>query len=213
VLDNYSELFDGKTGEPRKAIPIMTHASRNLFRCQVFTTTLTGFSDVLVEWLEMLLEIEKRNPKSVFQFPGGGTKAVVEAANDKEGGGNPLEMGGANDDASSTSTLVEGKGSESRSAKDTKIRKSYGQSSPYCIKVRHLTIQRKTRTLVTPQTFSRSSGDYFMVSGKALLLQRGYLHSSTPWYQSLYGFRQSRRPLHSSRMRTGTSFPIHMVIY
>ncbi|RYE75074.1 MAG: hypothetical protein EOP19_26650, partial [Hyphomicrobiales bacterium] len=109
ILDNYAELFDERTGEPKKSIPAMTHASRNLFRCQVFTTTLSGFSDVLVEWLEMLLELEKRNPKSKFQFPGGGTKAVVEAVNDKEGGSNPMEMGGENDDNSSTSTLVEGK--------------------------------------------------------------------------------------------------------
>jgi hypothetical protein len=74
LLDNYAELFDERTGEPKKSIPVLTHASRNLFRCQVFTTTLSGFSDVLVEWLEMLLELEKRNPKSKLQFPGGGLK-------------------------------------------------------------------------------------------------------------------------------------------
>jgi hypothetical protein len=126
VLDNFSELFDDKTGEPKKEIPAMTHASRNLFRCQVFTTTLSGFSDVLVEWLEMLLEIERKNPQSALQFPGGTstTKAVMEAANDKEGGGNPMEMGGENgDDASSTSTLVDGK-----PEKGQKVKKSYGES-------------------------------------------------------------------------------------
>jgi hypothetical protein len=122
LLDNYAELFDERTGEPKKSIPVLTHASRNLFRCQVFTTTLSGFSDVLVEWLEMLLELEKRNPKSKFQFPGGGTKAVVDAANDKEGGGNPMEMGGDNDDASSTSTLVEGNHKD----KEKKVRRAYG---------------------------------------------------------------------------------------
>ena len=124
LLDNYAELFDERTGEPKKSIPVLTHASRNLFRCQVFTTTLSGFSDVLVEWLEMLLELEKRNPKSKLQFPGGGTKAVVEAANDKEGGGNPMEMGGENDDASSTTTLVEGRGEKAKT-----VRRSYGMST------------------------------------------------------------------------------------
>jgi hypothetical protein len=129
VLANFSELFDPKTGEPRKDITAMTHASRNLFRCQVFTTTLSGFSDVLVEWLEMLLDIERNNPKSAFQFPGGTgtTKAVMEAANDKEGGGNPMEMGGDNqaDDASLTSTLVDGK-SDKEGKK--RVRRSYGKS-------------------------------------------------------------------------------------
>jgi len=124
LLDNYAELFDERTGEPKKSIPVLTHASRNLFRCQVFTTTLAGFSDVLVEWLEMLLELEKRNPKSILQFPGGGTKAVVEAANDREGGGNPMEMGVNNDDASSTSTLVEGK------HKEKKVKRAYGKFTP-----------------------------------------------------------------------------------
>ena len=127
LLDNFAELFDAKTGEPKKSVPALTHASRNLFRCQVFTTTLSGFSDVLVEWLEMLLELERRNPKSAFQFPGGGTKAVVQAANDKEGGNNPMEMGGeANDDADSTTTLVEGGGIGGVEGK--KVKRTYGSS-------------------------------------------------------------------------------------
>jgi hypothetical protein len=109
LLENYSELFDEKSGEPKQSIPALTHASRNLFRCQVFMTTLSGFCEVLAEWLEMILELEKRNPKAKFQFPGGVTKAVVEVAGDKEGVNNPMDMGAERMDeaAVSTTTLVE----------------------------------------------------------------------------------------------------------
>lgn len=127
LLDNYKDLFDSHTGEPKRSIPALTHAARNLFRCQVFTTTLAGFGFVLVEWLELLLEIERANPKPAFQFPGGTAKAAVAAANDKEGGGNPLGMGVSNDDASSTSTLVEG--NERGDMKKHKERRAYGQST------------------------------------------------------------------------------------
>lgn len=128
LLDNFKDLFDERTGEPKESIPALTYAARNLFRCQVFTTTLAAFADILVEWLELLLEIEKANPKPAFQFPGGGTaKAAVDAANDKEGGNNPLDMGVSGDEASSTSTLVEGK--KKKGQDKTKEPKRYGEGS------------------------------------------------------------------------------------
>lgn len=129
LLDNFRDLFDGRTGEPKESITALTHSARNLFRCQVFTTTLVAFADVLVEWLDLLLEIEKANPKPAFQFPGGGTaKAAVDAANDKEGGSNPLEMGVNGDDASSTSTLIEGK-EEKKGKGKHKEHQPYGEFS------------------------------------------------------------------------------------
>ena len=127
LLDSFKGLFDERTGKPKDSIPVLTHAARNLFRCQVFTTTLGSYTAILIEWLELLLEIEKANPKPAFQFPGGGAKAVVEAANDKEGGSNPMEMGVNGDDASSTETLVEGRG-KGKVGKDPKALKSYGKS-------------------------------------------------------------------------------------
>jgi hypothetical protein len=196
ILDNYAELFDERTGEPKKSIPAMTHASRNLFRCQVFTTTLSGFSDVLVEWLEMLLELEKRNPKSKFQFPGGGTKAVVEAANDKEGGGNPMEMGGENDDASSTSTLVEGK-----SDKEKKAKRSYRKSP-----LRDLAdIQPKIQMLAAlPMHFKSSAGCYTR-SFKELHRQKESLRLNMPSSRSRCGYRRSLLLRLNSHMRIGMS--------
>jgi hypothetical protein len=180
VLDNFSELFDVKTGEPKKALPAMMHASRNLFRCQVFTTTLSGFSDVLVEWLEMLLEIERKNPKSAFQFPGRTStiKAVMEAANDKEGGGNPMEMGGENgDNASSTSTLV-----DSEPEKGQKVKRSYGESNASFVQECPVADgQPKTQMLVILPTHFRSWEEDCMSCGKASRLPKGSLLSSTPW--------------------------------
>lgn len=129
VLQPFKELFDERTGQPKESVPALTHAARNLFRCQVFTTTLGTYTVILIEWLELLLEIENANPKPAFQFPGGGAKAVVDAANDKEGGGNPMEMGVNGDDGSSTDTLVDtsgkGKGKKGNTAK---IGKLYGRS-------------------------------------------------------------------------------------
>lgn len=135
LLDNFKTLFDERTGQPKELIPALTHAARNLFRCQVFITTLGSYTVILIEWLELLLEIEKANPKPAFQFPGGGAKAVVAAANDKEGGNNPMGMGVDSDDTSSSDTLVEtigtgngeGKGRKGKKGKDPKALKSYGK--------------------------------------------------------------------------------------
>jgi hypothetical protein len=141
LLESFKSLFDDRNGQPKESIPALTHAARNLFRCQVFMTTLGSYTGVLVEWLELLLEIEKENPKPAFQFPGGGAKAVVAAANDKEGGGNPLEMG-VGDDGSSTDTLVEhekdgtGKGKAKRGKHaDPKTTRIYGECTSISVGV------------------------------------------------------------------------------
>ncbi|WWD17770.1 hypothetical protein CI109_102211 [Kwoniella shandongensis] len=127
LLEPYREHFDHETGTIKKG-RFETHraSSRALFRCFVLTSNLIAFSLVLIELLEMLLQIERANPKSKIQLPNAFAKMLVKSANDKQGGGNPLDLGlndGSavqvdqgiepdehNDAHSETSTAVEGKG-------------------------------------------------------------------------------------------------------
>ncbi|WVR05967.1 hypothetical protein IAU60_002995 [Kwoniella sp. DSM 27419] len=122
VLEPYKEYFDPSTGKlyPHQ-LEKHRSASRDLFRCFVFTSTLIGFALTLIELLELLLEIERANPKSRIQLPKAFAKSAVKTANEKSAG-NPLDLGSDgsttdvhegvqpdehDDDHSSTSTAVE----------------------------------------------------------------------------------------------------------
>ncbi|WWC66524.1 uncharacterized protein I206_100427 [Kwoniella pini CBS 10737] len=93
MLEPYKDSFDPTTGKLKEhLVEKYRYSSRDLFRCFVFTSTLIAFTIDLVELLELLLQIEKDNPKSKIQLPNAFTKNVVKSANEK-GGGNPLDMG------------------------------------------------------------------------------------------------------------------------
>lgn len=131
MLESLKDLFDTRTGEPRINNPTQIMNVRELFRCYVFSTTLIHFSRTIIEFLELVLEIEKANPKARIQLPSAFAKKLVEAANDTDGGGNPLDMGakaaGREDDASSTSTRVdqEDKAGAGKKAKKAKRKTVY----------------------------------------------------------------------------------------
>ncbi|WWC86361.1 uncharacterized protein L201_001236 [Kwoniella dendrophila CBS 6074] len=128
MLDSYKDNFDPNTGELKPdSAERYRYASRDLFRCFVFTSSLIGFTIDLIELLECLIQIERENPTSRIQLPSAFTKSVVKSANEKEGG-NPLAMGtddhssvnvnrsveedeqdGHDEARSETSTAVEGK--------------------------------------------------------------------------------------------------------
>jgi hypothetical protein len=111
VLEPFKHMFDPTTGQLKMDKMQNGMASgRELFRCYVFSTCLIAFSITVIELLELVLEIEKANPKPKIQLPAAFARKLVQAANGQNGGGNPLDMGaksrGTEDDSNSTDTLV-----------------------------------------------------------------------------------------------------------
>ncbi|OCF31124.1 hypothetical protein I316_07256 [Kwoniella heveanensis BCC8398] len=136
LLEPYKENFDLSTGDLKEHLyEKHRYSSRDLFRCFVFTSNLIAFSLTLIELLELLLEIERANPKSKIQLPKAFAKNAVKSANEN-GGGNPLAMGSDDhssldvhepvqaddhdDDVSETSTAVE-KGEKKSKEKKVKV--------------------------------------------------------------------------------------------
>lgn len=177
VLEPYRELFD-KEGNIRSESKHAIRASApTVFRCNVFTSTLISFTITLVEFLELLLKVERENPKSRIQLPTAFAKMLMKSANSSSSGGNPLDLGTGNaeDDNSasdSTETLVEEKKEKAKKAKNAKI---YGTSS-----FRHATNgQPKIQMQEILLTGSRSLEGVLRLCGEALLLHKGFSLSST----------------------------------
>lgn len=94
LLEPFRDSFDEHGRLKAEALPTLRYTTREIFRCHVFTTTLVAFCLAEIELLELLLDIERRNPKSRFQLPGLFAKMVVKAVNAKDGNnGNVLDMG------------------------------------------------------------------------------------------------------------------------
>lgn len=93
VLENFEDAFDDRGVLKTEMARVYVYSARGLFRCFVFATSLVYFVDVLIELLELLLEIEERNPKATFQLPTRFVRGLVRTANDRYGGGSPLDMG------------------------------------------------------------------------------------------------------------------------
>ncbi|WVQ97371.1 hypothetical protein IAU59_004483 [Kwoniella sp. CBS 9459] len=137
LLEPYKDNFDPVTGDLKSHLyEKHRYSSRDLFRCFVFTSNLISFCLTLIELLELLLEIERANPKSKIQLPKAFAKNVVKSANEKQGG-NPLAIGTDDhstldvhepvqaddhddDDASETSTAVDHKSEKKRKEKKIK---------------------------------------------------------------------------------------------
>lgn len=115
VLEPYRNLFDEAGNIKPESYRIVRSSTPTVFRCNVLTSSLISFSIALVDFLELLISVEKANPKAKIQLPSAFAKMLVKSANEKTGGGSPLDLGtGNNEDhdseaASSTETLVEGK--------------------------------------------------------------------------------------------------------
>ena len=122
VLEPYRQLFDDAGNIRQDAQAAVRASAPTVFRCNVFTSSLISFSLMLIEWLELLLSIERANPKAKIQLPSAFAKMLVKSANDTSAGGNPLDLGNGKDEdredsASSTDTLVEGKEKKQKSTK------------------------------------------------------------------------------------------------
>ncbi|WVQ77075.1 hypothetical protein IAR50_006758 [Cryptococcus sp. DSM 104548] len=100
LLEPYKGLFDPNTGVLKED---MLHSfrltSHDLSRAMVLTATIVPFALSLISLLELLLEIERANPKAKLQFPKRFAKMLLKAANDKNGNPNPLDMGLKDTDA------------------------------------------------------------------------------------------------------------------
>ncbi len=128
LLEPFRGSFDSKGALKPEYVPTVHHNARDLFKCHVFTANLIAFSIALIGFLSFLLELERKNPKPRLQLPTAFTKKLVQSANEKDGGGNPLDMGANQLDSSgedSTDTLVEGEAAEDKRKKEKKVR-SYG---------------------------------------------------------------------------------------
>ena len=129
-LEPYRDLFDDSGNLRPHVRKTLRVSASSVFRCNVFMSTLIAFSAALTELLEMLLEIERANPKARIQLPSAFARMLVKTANIRSGTINPLDMGNGeaededevSDDASSTETLVE----EKHKAKVKKA-KTYGK--------------------------------------------------------------------------------------
>jgi hypothetical protein len=93
VLEKFDDAFDDRGALKAELVEVYVYSARGLFRCFVFTTNLVYFVYGLIELLELLLEIEERNPKATFQLPTRFVRGLVRTANDRSGGGSPLDMG------------------------------------------------------------------------------------------------------------------------
>ncbi|OCF73911.1 hypothetical protein I204_05757 [Kwoniella mangroviensis CBS 8886] len=124
MLEPYKDSFDPRTGELKlHLMESYRYSSRDLFRCFVFTSSLIAFTIDLIELLELLLQIERDNPKSRIQLPNAFTKNVVKSANEKEGG-NPLDMGtGDNSSLDVNASLEEDDHDEERGETSTAVEK------------------------------------------------------------------------------------------
>jgi hypothetical protein len=136
MLKPFREAFDENGQLKPELVGMYKYTGKDLFRCHVFTTNLVYFSLVLTEMLELLLDIERRNPKAKMQLPSKFAQHLVKSANDTEGGGNPLDMGlkegahtqaQAERDSVSEETLVDedveksGKGGKAKKEKRKRI--------------------------------------------------------------------------------------------
>lgn len=138
ILEPLRDAFDERGHLKPELVGVYKYSGRDLFRCCVFTTNLVYFAFVLIQFLELLLDIEKRNPKAKIQLPTRFGRGLVESANDKTGGGNPLDMGVKDprqteviDDVASEETAVDedveksGKGGRAKK-KEKKVWCEYG---------------------------------------------------------------------------------------
>lgn len=92
VLEPYRGIFDDKgklkPGHARR----IRYSTPSLFRCHVFTSNLIAYNKNLVQVLELLLQVERANPKAKIQMPTAFAKKLVESANQSDGT-NPLDRG------------------------------------------------------------------------------------------------------------------------
>ena len=131
LLEPFREAFDSTGTLKPEGAPFIRHYMRDLHKCHVFTTNLIAFVLSLLDLLALLLEVEKANPKARMQLPSKFAEKLMESANEKGTGENPLDMGATNvakSDRDSTQTLVKESNSGKKDKKTKSVRK-FGTST------------------------------------------------------------------------------------
>lgn len=130
MMDRFRDHFDTNGNITAAGQADVRYTARDMFMCNVFTSNLVAFALSVIEFQEMLLEMERKAPKAKIQLPGAFAKMLLKTANDKQVS-NPLEIGTGPEDHStggeSQDTLVDEK-DEKGSKKDKKAR-TYCMSS------------------------------------------------------------------------------------
>jgi hypothetical protein len=93
LLDAFKTAFDDNGDMKPDFRARLRYSTQDIFRCNVFTTSLIGFILEEIDFLEYLLSIERKCSKAKFQFPAAFTKMLVRNANSTHGPGNPLDLG------------------------------------------------------------------------------------------------------------------------
>lgn len=137
ILAPFANTFDASGRLRSDLVGKLRYSARDLFTCYLLTTSLTAFSQVLIELLELVLQVEQASPRNKWHFPTNIGKAISENATDKTGG-NPLDMprdaseetlvGGEHEDERRGEKAKGGKGDKEQKAK--KAKKAWGELAP-----------------------------------------------------------------------------------
>lgn len=101
ILDPVRNAFDDKGHLIPSMIGHLRYSTRDLFATFLLSTHLTYFCTELIEFLELLLEIERGNPSNTWHFPEKVAKAVKDSAGEGNGS-NPLDLGRHDDESQET---------------------------------------------------------------------------------------------------------------
>lgn len=139
LLEPFRNLFDARTGEfldtddYLSGTDALRMTSRSLFLTFVFVTNLISYATALVDYLEVLLEIEGRSSRNRLQWPFHLSKAMKVATTRGGPAANPLEIGthdvdaeddiDSDSDSDSTHSSLKDKAAR-RSTKEEKRRKT-----------------------------------------------------------------------------------------
>lgn len=135
LLEPFRELFDAETGNFKNDTDNMSDtdslrlSTRSLFLTFVFVTNLVSYATTLVEFLEVLLEVEARSPRNKIQWPFQLNNAVKVATSRDGTSVNPLEIGSDtidddDDDSSTTDSTSTADKTKKRPTKEEKRRKT-----------------------------------------------------------------------------------------
>jgi hypothetical protein len=135
LLEPFRDLFDAETGNFKNNADNMSDtdtfrlSTRSLFLTFVFVTNLVSYATTLVQFLEVLLEVEARSPRNQIQWPFQLNTAVKVATSRDGASVNPLEIGSDSvdeddDDRSTTDSEDNHEKTKKRQTKEEKRRKT-----------------------------------------------------------------------------------------
>lgn len=116
MLEPVKSTFDANGHLIPSMIGHLRFSTRDLFTTFLLSTHLTYFCEELIEFLDLLLDLERENPKNKWNFPQKLAAAAKESAGEQVNGGNPLDLGRHDDKSEETlvDQKVKGKGDKKK---------------------------------------------------------------------------------------------------